>query len=407
MFELRSPIRHYAWGDDHSIATLTGQPADGTPWAELWMGAHDDDPSLVQLPGSTSAVPLNTLIASEPEAMLGQRVVDEHGSRLPFLAKFLAAGTPLSLQVHPNAIQAREGFAAEEEAAVPHDAPHRRYKDPLPKPEILMALTPFTALAGLRSPKDVYRELEDSAHMTSNAGLRPILDAVAEAAELDSWESVFTKLLHREVETSSADFVAAVADLSKDTDHPASITERLHELYPNDPGIIIAFCMNLVHLEPGQGLYIPAGIVHSYVSGLGLEVMAASDNVLRAGLTAKYVDVDELLLLADLEPAPAPVVSPEATSSGLLWPAGESYFRVLEFSAASNASFVVPCDDATVVIAVEGSLTVSNADRTLELAQGSAAFLPPSEIKCTLHTSGRAACVSVPTSALFSTGGNP
>lgn len=405
MFELRSPVRHYAWGDNHSIATLTGQSADGTPWAELWMGAHDDDPSLANL--SSGDTPLNELITSDPEALLGERIVAEHGSRLPFLAKFLAAGTPLSLQVHPNVHQAREGFAAEEAAGVPHDAPHRRYKDPLPKPEILMALTAFTALAGLRSPKDVCRELEDSAPMTSSATLRPILDIVVEAAEADSWENVFTKLLHREVETPSAEFVAAVAELSADADHPASITKRLHELYPNDPGIIIAFCMNLVHLEPGQGLYIPAGIVHSYVRGLGLEVMAASDNVLRAGLTAKYVDVDELLSLADLRPAPAPVVTPETTPSGLLWPAGESYFRVLEFAAEGVDCLTTPGDDATVAIAIDGSLEVTNAGRTLHLAQGSAAFLPPSEIKYTLQTSGRAACVSVPTSALFSTGGNP
>lgn len=405
MFELRSPVRHYAWGDSHSIATLTGQSADGTPWAELWMGAHDDDPSLAAL--SSGDTPLNELISAEPEAMLGQRVVAEHGSRLPFLAKFLAAGTPLSLQVHPNLRQAREGFAAEEAANVPHDAAHRRYKDPLPKPEILMALTPFTALAGLRSPKDVCRELEDSTHMTSSAVLRPILKTVTEAAESDSWESVFTKLLHREVETPSADFVAAVEELAEDADHPASITKRLHELYPNDPGIIIAFCMNLVHIESGQGLYIPAGIVHSYVSGLGLEVMAASDNVLRAGLTAKYVDVDELLSLADLRPAPAPVVTPETTPSGLLWPAGESYFRVLEFTVDNGGNLDVPGDDATVAISIDGSLEVTNADRELNLQQGRAAFLPPSESKYALQTSGRAACVSVPTSALFSTGGNP
>ncbi|GAB3397202.1 mannose-6-phosphate isomerase, class I [Schumannella luteola] len=285
--------RDYAWGSTTAIAELLGTTPSGGPEAELWLGAHPGSPArLVDGTGT---------------------LLDVVDGRLPFLLKVLAAGSPLSLQAHPTPQQAEEGFAREEEAGVALDDPTRNYKDSFHKPELIYALSSsFRALCGFRATAETRAVLADAA---GDAAIADLIERLGDDAQL---RPVFEWLITRGegVDALIAAVVSASAaesarGLSWDT------VRLLADAYPGDPGIVISLLINTVELTPGEVLYLPAGNIHAYLGGLGIELMASSDNVLRGGLTPKHVDVPELLSVLDFRPLPVPYLAPETPRPGV------------------------------------------------------------------------------------------
>src|SRR4029453_2410384 len=276
------------------IPELLGEqsPAD-RPYAELWMGAHPDAPSVL-----SDGTPLDKAIAQRSEALLGPGVGGRLGAGLPFLMKVLAAERPLSLQAHPTNEQAQAGFAAEEAAGVPRDDPTRTFKDPFHKPELLLALTPFEALCG-------FRPVEESLHCLAKLQVPELKPTIAALAR-GGLRAAIPQLIALSPETSSV-LVSGGAKAPPrflSAHDPEFINTyrwaaSLAETYPGDPGVVISLMCNHLKLAPGEAVFLPAGNLHAYLSGAGVEVMASSDNVLRGGLTGKYVDLAALIEVLD------------------------------------------------------------------------------------------------------------
>ncbi|MEV7991842.1 mannose-6-phosphate isomerase, class I [Streptomyces sp. NPDC086077] len=305
MDRLDNTVRPYAWGSTTAIPQLLGVEPTGEPQAEMWMGAHPGAPS------RTDRGTLVDLIAAGPEKELGAATVAKFGPGLPFLLKILAAGAPLSLQVHPNLTQAKEGYEEEERRGVPVDAPHRNYKDANHKPELICALTEFDGLCGFRDP---HRTADLLAGLGVDS-LKPYVDLLRAHPEEAALREVLTAVLTADPEEMArtvAETTAACARLGGDYTPYAGLAHH----YPGDPGVIAAMLLNHVRLQPGEALYLGAGIPHAYLSGLGVEIMANSDNVLRCGLTPKHIDVPELLRVVRFEANDAGVLRPEASPDG-------------------------------------------------------------------------------------------
>ncbi|MEC4020936.1 mannose-6-phosphate isomerase, class I [Streptomyces sp. H27-D2] len=315
MDRLANTVRPYAWGSTTAIPELLGNEPTGEPQAEIWMGAHPGAPSRIDR--GTGPLPLSEVLAADPAAELGPEAVRHFGPRLPFLLKVLAAGSPLSLQVHPDLAQAKAGFADEEARGVPIDAPHRNYKDANHKPELICALTPFDGLCGFRPPA----EAADLLAGLDVDTLKPYVDILHAAPEADALREVLTAVLsaERTAMAETVELAAAAAERLGALDGPhapsyaayASIARR----YPGDPGVIAAMLLNYVRLQPGEALFLGAGIPHAYLNGLGVEIMANSDNVLRCGLTPKHVDVPELLRIVRFESGDPGVLHPAVPHS--------------------------------------------------------------------------------------------
>src|SRR4051812_17545735 len=284
--EITNTPRDYAWGSTTAIPELLGTAATGRPQAELWLGAHPGSPAKLVGQGGTLA--------------------DLVPGRLPFLMKVLAAASNLSLQAHPTAEQARAGFTAENAAGVPLDAADRNYKDPFHKPELIYALSdPLRVLCGFRPVAETRAVLTSVA---PDSRMSPLLDRLVDDSSL---RATFEWLITRG--TGVDELITAAVEAGAAADgHPAWSTVRfLADRNPRDPGIVISLLLNTVALAPGQVLYLPAGNIHAYLDGVGIELMAASDNVLRGGLTPKHVDVPELLKVLDFRPSPVPYLEPE------------------------------------------------------------------------------------------------
>jgi mannose-6-phosphate isomerase len=367
MRALTGRIQPYAWGSRAAIAAIQGRPVPSeTPEAELWLGAHPAAPSTVD-GGDTLA----DLIAAEPAAMLGPA---QRFGRLPFLLKLLAADQPLSLQVHPNADQARAGFDAENAAGVPLSAPQRNYKDPYHKPEMIVALTDFDALCGFAPP-------QRSAELLAGLAV-PELDAVVAALRSDQAANGIRAAVAALLAVPVRTVEAAVHAASGRTDRAPGyrLMVELARRHPGDPGVLVAVLLNQVRLRPGQALYAPAGCLHAYLAGVGVELMAASDNVLRGGLTPKHVDVPELQRLLRYEPAPPPIADPVPVTGGL-----ESYPQLLpgvaEFALSvarvggPHRRVELAADGPRVLFCVHGRVIADDGAGELSLGPGEAAFV--------------------------------
>ncbi|MFK0126245.1 mannose-6-phosphate isomerase, class I [Streptomyces nigra] len=305
MDRLDNTVRPYAWGSTTAIPRLLGVEPTGEPQAEMWMGAHPGAPS------RTARGTLAEVIEADPERELGAATVAKFGPRLPFLLKLLAAGAPLSLQVHPDLTQARQGYEDEERRGIPIDAGHRNYKDANHKPELICALTEFDGLCGFRDPVQA-AGLLDALGVDS---LKPYVDLLHARPEEAALREVLTAILTADRDAmahSVAEAAAACTRLGGEHGPYAGIAHH----YPGDPGVIAAMLLNHVRLQPGEALFLGAGIPHAYLSGLGVEIMANSDNVLRCGLTPKHVDVPELLRIVRFEAGDPGVLRPEAAPDG-------------------------------------------------------------------------------------------
>lgn len=393
---LTNPVRDYPWGSTTAIPEVLGLEADGRPQAEMWMGAHPASPS------TCDGRRLDEVVEADPRGVLGQRVSDRFGPRLPYLMKLLAAAEPLSIQAHPSEEQAREGFAREEAAGVPRDAGHRLYKDEHHKPEMVVALTDFEALCGFREPAraaEVLRGLD----VPGLGRLVTVLEGPDAGAAL---REALGLLLDPDgpgpawaapVARACADRLRAGSPCADDDRTVVELAER----HPQDPGVLVALLLHRVHLAPGQALALGPGNVHAYLHGTGVELMAASDNVLRGGLTGKHVDARELQRVVDFRPVPVPRVPAEDLPLGggparaRRWRPG---FPELELTRVAPAGAVVPleADGPRLVLCTEGAVELRAGDTSTPLPRGASALVRDDEGPLAVAGEGVAWVASVP-----------
>ncbi|MBB3086106.1 mannose-6-phosphate isomerase, class I [Geodermatophilus sabuli] len=373
MWQLTSAVRFYPWGSRTVIPELLGQPSPSElPHAELWMGAHPDEPSLL-----ADGRSLDRAIAEEPVRLLSAPVVERFGARLPFLMKVLAADAPLSLQAHPTMEQAAAGFAAEEAAGVPHDDPSRTFKDPWHKPELLLALTTFEALCG-------FRPVEESLHCLAKLQLPELKPTIAALAR-GGLRAAIPQLLALSGRRRSS-LVAAVAEAAARfvTAHDPEFINTyrwaatLAETYPGDPGVVISLMCNHLKLAPGEAVFLPAGNLHAYLSGAGVEVMASSDNVLRGGLTAKHVDLAALIEVLDFKDGRVPVIHPVLGPGGLRYPVPVEDFDLTHVQL-DEQSGTLTTRGPQVLLCTDGRAVLAAADGELVLEKGQSAFVSAGE----------------------------
>jgi len=295
---LENTIQEYAWGSYTAIPELLGNdsPAN-TPEAELWMGAHPKAPSKVNCNGKWMS--LLELIDKNSDDILGEKVAQRFKNRLPYLFKVLAAAKPLSIQAHPSLDQAREGFDRENRLGIPLDAPNRNYKDDNHKPECICALTFFWALNGFRKISDMISLMGK----ICPPGLKKDFDMFRQQPNSRGLKEFFKAMMIMDRTTQNQIISDVVKNANQLIDKNAAYRWiiDLHEEYPTDIGILSPIILNLICLEPGQAMFLPAGTLHAYLDGVGIELMANSDNVLRGGLTPKHVDVKELLNVLNFE----------------------------------------------------------------------------------------------------------
>lgn len=388
MHLLRGAVRTYAWGSRTDIAEFTGRLSPTAhPEAELWFGAHPGDPAVLET--GTGELSLLDALRDDPEGQLGAAVCARFGEALPFLVKVLAADEPLSLQAHPSAEQAVEGYERENRLGIPVSAPNRNYRDPSHKPELIVAVRPFEALAGFRPVGrtiELMRALEVS-------DLDPFVNLLSGQPDGDGLRALFTTWITAPQPDLDV-LVPAVIDgaihyVCSGRDEFAAEARTVLELgerYPGDAGVLASLLLNRITLSPGEGIYLPAGNLHTYLSGVGVEVMANSDNVLRGGLTPKHVDVPELLRVLDFTPAENVVVRPEKVEDGIEWvyrtPAQEFSLSVLDIDAdrvGHEIDAPTRHDGPQLLLCAEGSTVVHAKGGTVTLNRGSAAWVPADE----------------------------
>ncbi|HEX5859931.1 MAG TPA: mannose-6-phosphate isomerase, class I [Microbacterium sp.] len=378
LLPLSNSPKDYAWGSRTLIAALEGRPASEKPEAEVWFGDHPGGPAVID---DGSGDTLDAWLARQPEGT---------PERLPYLLKLLAAASPLSIQVHPSKEQAEQGFARESDKAM--DAADRNYRDDNHKPELIVALSDtFEALCGLR-PLDATRRLAGALGPGVGAtALRAHLDAGRDDAEI--LRGVIGWLLSGAADVEVASLIDALGSAeSIEFAAELSAARRIASVYPGDPGVIVALLMNHVVLHRGEGIFLRAGLLHAYLSGLGVEVMAASDNVLRGGLTPKHVDVDELLSVLDTRPAVVPVVLPtsaEGTTRGVEAFATEAPdFELLRARIRSEGRATLALRGAAIALATGGRITVAGRSGDRTLRPGEAVFITRDESPVQLSGEG-------------------
>ena len=386
MEHLEGALRPYPWGSHTLIAQLRGEPSPSPqPQAELWFGAHPAAPATVNGQG------LDEAIAADPAAALGKRVTEAHGGQLPFLVKLLAAAAPLSIQAHPSLEQAQEGFARENTEGIALNSPNRNYKDPNHKPELIVALTEFRALAGFRPVPDTaafFAEL-GSAELDRYATLLP----TDGEGDLRALFTTLISLPHQPRVELIESVQRAAEELVDQHSAPAWMVDaaevylELNRAYPGDVGVLAALLLNVLTLVPGEAAFLRAGQLHAYLSGLGVEVMANSDNVLRGGLTTKHVDVPELVKVLDFSTLENPRAEAAPSHGGVEFQLPVDSFAVRVHSLAHGETLVIDEDGPAIVLCTSGEVRGPDG---FVLSQGNAAWAPASEREVQLTAEGAA-----------------
>jgi len=380
ILRMKNSVQTYAWGSMDFIQNLTGDKSlMGKPVAELWMGAHPSLPSLIK--NGREYIPLDKLIAGDPSLFLGEQTAREFQGKLPFLIKVLAARQPLSIQAHPNKAQAVAGFRRETELGIPLDAPNRSYKDANHKPELVVPLTRFTALAGFiywkctamlfekYFPTGVLKQLPSFLQKPDRKTFQPLFE---ELLDLDNKQlkeilAYFYKLRHK------------ISILSNPLEFGAFLSiMTLISSSPDDTGCLAPMYLNSYDLSPCSSLYIPAGTLHAYLGGAAIEIMATSDNVLRGGLTHKYIDKKELFHILDWNAYRSPTqkhlhLSP--TETLIQCPAREFRLSVIKHKRM-NATSLDNHSSAEIIFCYEGKFHVQNCSQILDFTPGQSLFVP-------------------------------
>ncbi|MBM7770042.1 mannose-6-phosphate isomerase [Actinokineospora baliensis] len=387
---LRNAVRPYAWGSRTTIAELLGNPVPAPhPEAELWMGAHPGDPSRF-VDGEGAVHSLLERIDADPLGQLGDATASRWGNRLPFLLKILAVEEPLSMQAHPSAAQAAEGYAAEEKAGIARDAANRNYPDPTAKPELLCALTEFHALAGFRDPVRTIALLEQ----LRTPGLSAHIDLLVGQPTSDGLRALFTTwitLPQPALERLMPDLIdACVAHIKAHGEFSLECRTvlELGESYPGDAGVLAALLLNRLVLRPGEAIYLPAGNLHAYLHGTGVEILANSDNILRGGLTPKHVDVPELLRVLDFGCGDMPVSTGDQTGRLRTYRTDAPEFELsrVEWAEGERDRVLVPAARPRIMVCTDGAVEVGGR----LLGRGESAWVPASDPDLALTPVGTA-----------------
>ncbi|MEB3019973.1 mannose-6-phosphate isomerase, class I [[Mycobacterium] crassicus] len=410
---LRGAIRTYAWGSRTAIAEFTGRPVPAAhPEAELWLGAHPGDPACLET--DKGEVSLLDVLAADPEGQLGAVAQARFGDRLPLLVKVLAADEPLSLQAHPSTAQAIEGYEREERLGVPVFSPIRNYRDTSHKPELLVALQPFEALAGFRPAARTVELLRALAV----SDLDPFIDLLGsppdgaptdvDQSDADGLRALFTTW----ITAPQPDLDVLVPAVLEGAVHylnseggefaaEARTVLELGERYPGDAGVLAALLLNRISLAPGEAIFVSAGNLHTYLHGVGLEVMANSDNVLRGGLTPKHVDVPELLRVLDFTPTTEEMLRPQTRVDGpeLIYQTPAEEFAVSRLTLDGDYlghEVDAPsrhCDGQgpQILLCTEGLVTVHAKSGKLTLHRGESAWVPSDDGPIRVQAQRRAA----------------
>lgn len=367
-------VQHFPWGSPEDIPAILGRAADGRPWAEYWLGTHPNGPTTVEGNGT-----LDAYLQEHPEA-LGEASRTVFGARLPYLLKLLSAAHPLSLQAHPSREQAEVGYARESLLGLDPSDPTRSFRDDWPKPEAIVALTPFEGLLGFRDPHEtagLFEGLGVASELTSVIG--PLRDRRAAPA----LQEVFLDVLSLAERRHLVDVVVSAAVNRLDSHGAvgefARTAVELDEHFPGDPGILAGLLLNRFSLQPGEAVALGAGVMHAYLRGTGVEVMANSDNVMRGGLTAKHIDVDGLLQVVDFEPDEPRVMLPEGADGVYVYPTSFSEFELWLVAPVDCKSLELPrTDSGRIVLVTSGEFELSSGE-TLLLTSGQAAFVAADE----------------------------
>jgi len=386
---MKNTVQEYAWGSYTAIPELLGNhsPAS-TPQAELWMGAHPKAPSMIKCNGTWESLIL--MIERNPKDILGKAVADKFGNRLPYLFKVLAADKPLSIQAHPSLAQAKEGFARENRLGIPLDGYNRNYKDDNHKPECICALTPFWALNGFRkipeilllmekiSPKELEKEIHNLRCQPNSYGLKRF------------FETLMTIDRKRQQQIIGA--AVKNAQKLKNDDQAYKWMIDLHKVYPADIGVFSPILLNMICLRPGQVMFLPAGELHAYLDGVGIELMANSDNVLRGGLTPKHVDVPELLDVLNFEGRGVNILSAQEADGGervYSNPADEFVLSVISVKEGSGY-YSSEIRSVEILLCVDGDSTVTDlgSNDKLTFSMGKSIIIPAGVKK--YHIEGKA-----------------
>jgi len=387
MQKLINSVQNYAWGSKTALTDLYGiANPDNLPMAELWMGAHPKSSSKVQdASGQTRA--LREVIDQDKTRLLGSAVANRFGE-LPFLFKVLCADQPLSIQVHPNKKNSETGFAKENAAGIPLDAAERNYKDPNHKPELVFALTPFLAMNAFREFSDIVSLLQPV------AGAHPAIAHFLQAPGAERLSELFAALLNMQGEEKSRALAVLKSALGNHSGEPWQTIRLISEFYPDDSGLFSPLLLNVVKLNPGEAMFLFAETPHAYLQGVALEVMANSDNVLRAGLTPKYIDIPELVANVKFTPKPASELLTQPTQHGAELdfpiPVDDFAFSLHDLSTSESQ---LAQQSAAIVFCVEGEAVLSKASQQLVLKAGESAFIAADESPVGVSGTGRVARV--------------
>lgn len=387
MQKLINSVQNYAWGSHTALTELYGiANPDNLPMAELWMGAHPKSSSkITYASGQTRS--LRDVIDADKATLLGRNVAERFGE-LPFLFKVLCADNPLSIQVHPNKKASEEGFAKENAAGIPLDAAERNYKDPNHKPELVFALTPFLAM-------NAFREFSDIVSL-----LQPVSGAHASIAHFlqepnaDRLSQLFASLLNMQGEEKSRALAVLKAALNSQQGEPWETIRFIAQFYPDDSGLFSPLLLNVVKLNPGEAMFLFAETPHAYLQGVALEVMANSDNVLRAGLTPKYIDIPELVANVKFTPKPAAelLTQPAKHGAELDFPIPVDDFAFSLHDLNTQGADVAQ-QSAAILFCLEGEAVLSKGEQQLVLKPGESAFVAANESPIRLSGVGRVARV--------------
>jgi mannose-6-phosphate isomerase len=395
---MANPVQRYAWGSVEAIPRLLGVPPDGEPQAELWLGAHERAASWVQGPdGAEDSVSLLDVVARDPEGELGGDWSDD--GRMPYLAKVIATGAPLSLQVHPDAERARRWYAEEERRGLDPHLETRTCPDDVAKAEMVLALTEFRALCGFRHCDESVDWLE----ALDVAALKPTAESLRRHGR-DALRDEVARLLRLD---SPPDAVAAIRARAQVLEHDArwahsaQVALELATLYPHDPAVALALLLEPLALAPGETMFVRPGQPHCYLSGTAFEVQANSDNVLRAGLTSKHVDVDLLLEALDTtDSTGAGTGAGVAAITGVhvgderVFAPDTSRFALSVVRAADGANPLPAVPGPQVLFCLDGEFAAADAlgpetDHEVVLRRGESAYAPASAGPLRVRGSGR------------------
>jgi mannose-6-phosphate isomerase len=365
----------YAWGSRGAIAALQGRPPSGQPEAELWIGAHPQAPSTLERDGRS----LGALIEDCPQETVGQRLVDQFGGRLPFMVKVIAAAQALSLQVHPDDDDARAGFAREAAAGLDVTDPRRNYRDANAKPEMVLAISPFEALLGFRSSTE-------AAEALASLRVRSLDGVVAALRDGAATGDAFLQLVQWPL-AERAQLIAAVRAAASSDQDLAWVVE-LADRHPDDPGVVAALLLNRRTLAPGQACYVAPGVIHAYLRGTAIEVLGCSDNVVRAGLTAKHIAVEELRSLLTRTATPPVLLEPHATSDGEeRWQVPRPEFQLARLRV-DGKSVAARRGEPELLLCVSGKVEVCGGDQSVGLRSGESCFVDASTPELTFVGQG-------------------